>query len=267
MKFARGRTRRRKLLTWRRVRYTPWLYAKLLGLLGLRQMARLLGRMLFFGRRSPVALKVPGIPTPVYCRADDADHWVLWQIFGEADLDVELPEEPKVIVDGGANVGYSSLYLANRYPLAQIIAVEPDPDNCALFKDNLVAYPNVRLLQGALWAHHSRALRIENPEAEGWVVRIEEVSHPTEKNISAYTLGDVLALAGDKRCIDLLKLDIEGAEEHLFSAASDLTWLEQVKSILIETHGPRRRKTVLAATREQGFSARRSGAEYLFLTR
>jgi len=264
MKMTRKRTRR-TLWTWRRVRYAPRLYANLLALLGIKQMARLFGRRLFFGRRL-VDLEVPGIPTTVYCRADDADHWVLWQIFGESDLDVELPEDPKVIVDGGANVGYSSIYLANRYPQARIIAVEPDPDNCSLFEKNLSPYPNVGLLRGALWPRR-RSLRIENPRAEGWVMRVEEAPHPVEKCIPGYTLGDLLARSGDEGYIDLLKMDIEGAEEHVFSEATDLAWLEQVGSILIETHSSRGRKTVLAATRAQGFSVRRSGTEYLFLTR
>ena len=36
--------------------------------------------------------------------------------------------------------------------------------------------------------------------------------------------------------MDLLKLDIEGAEETLFSSPS-MAWLDRVKALVIETHG------------------------------
>ena len=32
---------------------------------------------------------------------------------------------PKLIIDGGAYVGYSSIYFSLKYPQAKIIAVEP----------------------------------------------------------------------------------------------------------------------------------------------
>jgi cephalosporin hydroxylase len=40
-----------------------------------------------------------------------------------------LAREPSVIVDAGANVGMSAVYFANRFPSAEVIAIEPEPSN------------------------------------------------------------------------------------------------------------------------------------------
>ncbi len=65
-------------------------------------------------------LKVPDIPTPLYCRPRDSDIWVLWSAFYKKDCDCILPVDQQTIIDGGANVGYVSVYLANKYPASRI---------------------------------------------------------------------------------------------------------------------------------------------------
>ena len=98
-----------------------------------------------------IALKVPGVRTLLFCRTFGSDPWVLRGVFGAQHYEIALRDPPQLIIDGGANVGYASVYFANKYPNAQIIAIEPDPENCALFYKNCAAYPNVELIQGALW--------------------------------------------------------------------------------------------------------------------
>jgi hypothetical protein len=70
--------------------------------------------------------------------------------------------------------------------------------------------------------------------------------------------------SGERR-IDLLKLDIEGTEEQLFSSGySD--WIDRVKNLMIELHGQRSRDAVFAATKDRGFTVSQSG-EYVFFTK
>jgi len=59
----------------------------------------------------------------------------------------------------------------------------------------------------------------------------------------------------DGEAIDVLKLDIEGAELHLFGPSSD-AWLPKVRSIVIEVHGIEAHQAVLSQTRRHGFRHR-----------
>ncbi|MBV9452789.1 MAG: FkbM family methyltransferase, partial [Rubrobacter sp.] len=96
-------------------------------------------------------------------------------MFGKRHLEIPLRGSPQLIVDGGANVGYSSIYFAEKYPDTRIIAVEPNPENCALFRKNCSVYPNIELIQGALWTS-TADLVIENPTAESWAFRVVDTS-------------------------------------------------------------------------------------------
>ena len=97
-----------------------------------------------------VALDVEGVSTPLLCRTSGSDWRVLRQIFRLRWLDIDFRDPCTLIMDGGANVGYASIYFAHKYPNAQIIAVEPEAENCALFRKNCAAYPNIELIQGGL---------------------------------------------------------------------------------------------------------------------
>jgi FkbM family methyltransferase len=182
-------------------------------------------------------------------------------------LNVKLRDSPKLIIDGGANVGYASLYFANKYPNAQIIAVEPDPENCALFRKNCTAYPNIQLVQGALWAS-STDLVIANPTATSWGFRVVESPSPTNpSSFKGFTVADILAHS-DRQDVDLLKLDIEGAEEQLFSS-DYASWLGRVKNMMVEPHGQRCLEIISTVTKGYGFavSAVINSEDYVFFTK
>jgi FkbM family methyltransferase len=179
-------------------------------------------------------LSVKGIPTTVYCRSQGSDFAVLRQVLGHQDAGIPLEREPTLIIDGGANVGYSSLVFARHYPTAQIIAVEPDKRNCEMFHKNCDSYPNIRLLEGAIWPTSSK-LTITNPAADAFMFQVDESTETGGANeVPAYTIPQLLELGGGGR-INLLKLDIEGAEKALFSKGTD-EWLHRVDVIFVELH-------------------------------
>ena len=65
---------------------------------------------------------------------------------------------PGLIIDLGANLGYSSAYFLSCFPKCPaVLAVEPDPGNYALCRSNLAAYGNrARVLHGAAWSKPCR---------------------------------------------------------------------------------------------------------------
>jgi FkbM family methyltransferase len=221
--------------------------------------------MRFLARRlrgaETVVLRVPGVRTPLFCRTSGSDWRVLRGVFGEEHYEIALQDPPQLIVDGGANVGYASVYFANKYPNAKVIAIEPDPENCALFRKNCAAYPNVELIQGALWTSNTDLI-IENSAAESWAFRVVEAPSSINRSFKAFTVADILTRSG-KEHIDLLKLDVEGSEEQLFSSNYG-GWIGRVKYMIIEVHGQRCHDAVFAATKDRGFSVFQSGARVVF---
>jgi FkbM family methyltransferase len=179
-------------------------------------------------------LRVRGIRTPVYCRSDGPDFWVLYNLIGKRHCNFPFRNPPRLIVDAGAHVGFATLFYANRWPNTQIIALEPEKNNCQLLRMNCADYPNVTLVEGALWHDHT-PLWIINPEAASWEFRVQERNQiaPQQNPISAYTVSDLIKLSGQSR-ISLLKVDIEGAELQVF--ANNPPWLDQVDAILVELH-------------------------------
>jgi FkbM family methyltransferase len=193
-------------------------------------------------RRSAIPIAVPGLAHPVHVRPHTTDVDTFLEVFVRREYDLAGSKRASrgarkhtiaSIVDGGANVGYTSLFFTRAYPDAHIIAVEPDASNFALLVRNTQPYPNITPLHGALWPH-AGSLRISNPQAEHWAFQVQEADTADPGSIRAFTIPDLLALTENTH-IDLLKLDIEGAEKELFTSGA-ASWLPHVDLIAIELH-------------------------------
>jgi FkbM family methyltransferase len=179
-----------------------------------------------------------------------------------------LPDcRPQFIIDAGANVGISAVYFAYRYPEATIFCIEPEASNAAQLRKNTAAYPNIRLIQGALWSRNAR-LTITNPEAEKVsFVTTDAATTVGRDSIPGFTVADLLAQSGHQQ-IDILKIDIEGSEAQVFAGDVD-PWLAKVRVLLIELHenkAPGCGRTFFSAVTRHPFEYRQQG-ENVLLTR
>ena len=199
--------------------------------LGWREAIRF--EMMWSLRRRRVKLRVPGFPRRFTVRRNGSDLSVFEQVMIDRELGGYLPEGATLVIDGGANIGLSTAFYACALPQALVVAVEPSAENCALMKENCEGLPNVEMLEAGLWPE-SRALRISNPGEKPWAFRCETVAEGAVGGIPGFTVGDVIDRAGRDRC-DLLKLDIEGAEEQLFAVGAE-RWLPRVDAVLVEVH-------------------------------
>jgi FkbM family methyltransferase len=121
-----------------------------------------------------------------------------------------------------------------HYPTAKVIAIEPNKTNCAMFRRNCGAYPNIELLEGAIWPRPSM-LAISNLTAAAFEFQVNEVTSAEAANlVQAYTISELIEMQGGIR-VDLLKLDVEGVKHALFSQGSE-AWLGMVDNILVELH-------------------------------
>jgi FkbM family methyltransferase len=178
-------------------------------------------------------VRVPGVTRPVYCRARGSDFRVLRQVLGRRRIAVPLARSSDLVLDAGANVGYASILFSLLYPAATVVGIEPDRANCEMFRKNCAAYPSVRLLEGAVWPRKT-TLSITNPGAASWALEVGEAATPDAGHVRAYTIPEIIDLHGGRR-VNLLKLDIEGAEQALFAEGAD-EWLPRVDVIVVELH-------------------------------
>jgi FkbM family methyltransferase len=191
-------------------------------------------RVICARNNSEERLYLKGLERNVRVRTNSTDLNCLEKVFLYKEYSVPFAIEPHLIVDAGANVGMATLFFAHHYPHAKIIAIEPEPANFDLLRQNCDDLPNVSLIRAALWPE-ACDLAIENPSAEAWAFTIAKHSaHETSKKISAITIDDILKQAHADR-IDLLKLDVEGSEFQLFSNGAEL-WIGKIGMIAIELH-------------------------------
>lgn len=237
---------------WHRIRRAIGLralYRELIGILGREQAEKL--ALAWHNQSGPVSLNVPGIPVPITVGPNDG--FLVVELFGWRvyDFDLELPV--KWILDAGANIGLASVFFACKYPQAQILAVEPDPENCELFRRNTASFPNVRLFQSGVWHRPCRVV-CRNPTAEKFSLQFEEVERDAAHGVEAFPISHFLDEAGAAR-LDILKMDIEGAERAVF-AADCANWLRNTRLVFVETHSREDQRVVCPRLEQTGFTRR-----------
>ncbi len=218
-------------------------YRSRLGLFPLLRILLLITLAKMFGRRFvrattgwPVEkITLPGIAHPLHIRPGTTDIEVLQQVLLDNEYEFSLPMVPEVIIDAGANIGLASVYFANVFPRATIIAIEPDPSNFAMLQKNLAAYPQARPLQAALWGA-DKQLNLFYPQGGHCGFRTLEGSGGDLTGcgqVGAVTLQSLMQTM-QLKSIDLLKIDIEGAEREVF--LNSAAWIDKTRMMMVELH-------------------------------
>jgi FkbM family methyltransferase len=211
--------------------------ARLVKLLFLLLLAKLLARrFLNFSTKLPVQqLTLPDLKHPVHVRTGTTDIEVLQQVLLDHEYEFSLPATPKVIVDAGANIGLASIYFANTYPNAVIVALEPDPSNFKLLEINTARYPQIKPMNVALWNKNKQINLFYSGGGHCGFRTLEENfgALPHCGGVRAVTLDALMQSLGVE-FIDVLKVDIEGAEREVFQNSSK--WIGQVGVLMVELH-------------------------------
>jgi FkbM family methyltransferase len=140
-------------------------------------------------------------------------------------------KNPKVIVDLGANIGVSVIYFREKYPRAEIIAVEPAEENIKFLLKNINynRIDNISINKNPIW-----------DSVKGLTFSAGDCS-PSDafntkgkgKKFKAITMP-ILMKEYNIEHIDILKCDIEGAEDPILIRNNE--WLNKVDNIFIELH-------------------------------
>ena len=151
------------------------------------------------------------------------------ELFRHYESIIKSGKQP-LIVDCGANIGFSAAYFAEVFPGAKIVAIEPDVENCNLARRNCNA-GNVDIFQAAI-ASEDKVGVVVDQGLGGWGQRVEEREGGGVKMIS---MNSVLTAKSYADCEPfIVKIDIEGFEKDLFSKNTD--WVDRFALLIIELH-------------------------------
>lgn len=159
-----------------------------------------------------------------------------------------LPFVPDIVYDLGANIGVFTRFAQGLWPEAIIVAVEPDPENCAHFLRFTKDLRKVSLLAAtaigagpAVW----RGTKSRNGAMECYIS--PNLGYPAElmeKGVLDYEKTEMLTALLPDFMVPfwsvglkaMIKIDIEGAENNLFEDEGSMNLLRQMDYIAMELH-------------------------------
>ncbi|MGH9187534.1 MAG: FkbM family methyltransferase, partial [Acidimicrobiales bacterium] len=227
-----------------RVRGKLGSYRDLVRNLGLRAglLLTLVDATMFLVRRTGIRprhrlarVRLRGYEHPLWFRWFSSDPYVIRQIFSEREYEsIAVTPEPGTIVDCGANIGCSAVWFLHRYRGARLICVEPDAGNVEVCRRNVAPWADrVEVIHAAVWSSHEPVEIVDGKDLE-WAFRMQPATRADGSRVASVTMDDLVRRSPDGR-VDVLKMDVEGAEREVFSHAG--AWLDVVGNIAIELHG------------------------------
>lgn len=178
------------------------------------------------------SIKLPSYQHSFSLRKNTSDNSTFEQVFLNNEYNLNFIRNPKVIIDGGANIGLFAIKMNHDFANTKIICIEPDPENFVTLQHNLKNYEGVFFENAGLWNKDTQLKVYDKYNAGKWGMVVEE--DLTNGNIQALSI-DSLMNKYQLTHIDILKIDIETSEKQLFSE-NYTEWLPKVKTIIIELH-------------------------------
>ncbi len=207
-------------------------------------------------------------------RRGTSDFFVFNQIFIRRDYDhllnairEQAGHRPvSYIIDAGANIGCATILFKTWFPDAEVISVEPESSNYTLLQRNvsLNKLSGVHLVHGGLWTKDENlSVRSDFRDGSHSAFTVSSATDGQENTVEGFTVKGLLTRHNFPH-VDLLKIDIEGAEQYVFSDDAHLqSFLPWVRCLAVEVHEECISEAEVAGKLEQaGFACSRSG-EYL----
>jgi FkbM family methyltransferase len=172
------------------------------------------------------------------------------EIFVKKVYEFQADTEGPYIIDAGANIGMSVIYFKQLYPHAEVVAFEPDKSIAKYLHQNIASFglSDVTVVEKALW-HEETTLQFFSDGSDGGRIATD-ADHGEIISIPTIRLRNYL-----NRTVDLLKIDIEGAELIVLEDCKDL--LHYVKHLFVEYHSfvgqPQQLGKLILLLEEAGF--------------
>jgi FkbM family methyltransferase len=171
-----------------------------------------------------------------------------FEIFVLRRYDIGPRQWPLRILDCGGNIGLSVLWFKQRYPESHVTVFEADPVIARILWHNTQTWDlcDVNLVEAAAWSSETSLSFARDGADSG---RVEAAG---KDQVQAVRLANYLETQ-----VDLLKLDIEGAEYEVLLDLCESGKIDMVRHIICEVHGDatttHRLAAILHALGEHGF--------------
>ena len=154
--------------------------------------------------------------------------WQYKEIFVDEGYKFLTNSSDPVIYDCGANIGVSCIYFSRSYPSSKIKAFEADPNIVKVLRENMDRnkVKNIEIIDKAVWINNA-GIEISLEGADGASI----YSKNNVTKVSSVRLKDLIE---EEIKIDMLKIDIEGAEYDVLLDCRNS--LRNIENIFIEYH-------------------------------
>ena len=185
----------------------------------------------------------------VYFRPGTSDHGLIYEILirkpHKSEYHVDDRVNPKIIVDIGANIGITAVWLNHKYPQAKIYCFEPMQDNFEILQKNIAGSENIQAFNFGLGNTNGELDIFSNVDVNnrgGFSIYQREndpdnlgTNTASVGKIKIRNAGEALAELGINK-IDLLKIDTEGAEFDILTSIPE-SYLQNCQWVMGELHG------------------------------
>ena len=160
------------------------------------------------------------------------------EIFLLREYSFKATTDAPVIIDCGANIGCATLFFKRLYPKAKIFSFEPNPHAFALLEKNIKRnnLTDVSLFNYALSDREEEISFFIGQHHIGCMVGSIRADRggATELRVKAIRLSDFINRLGLN--IDLIKMDVEGAELKIVEDLCQTRTIGKAEQILLEYH-------------------------------
>ena len=153
-------------------------------------------------------------------------------IFVQRALEFQTTNGAPRVLDCGSNIGAASLAYKRQYPKARITAYEADPALYDITKSNLGrnGAGDVDVVHAAVWTTNGHVTFRAEGSDSGMIDGLSGGVDAKTVTVPSLRLRDVL----ERERIDMLKLDIEGAEDAVLADCEPV--LDRVHALIIDLH-------------------------------